>query len=426
MTDRIVLQSIEFSLANPNDPTEVTLVADACGVGLTMPTTSGRIVRFTEEFLQSYAHSLVGTPVNVMLNAAGETITGHSDSVVGTITRSIYDAATQKVRVFASLWRHYFPETVEQLVNLQKEGKLQVSCELHAIGNTDDQGVYTPTSGRFSGLGIVSQGADLNNRVLILAEALKTDVEALNVSKPITEPVVEPVAEPVTTAEFMPLSFEWASEQIADYLSTSAIPNATVVGTYNGAFYYDTDDARYKVPLSVDSDALVIGEPVKVNDDDPDEEIHLSWGSPTSSGGQNMPTEEEFAEIKASLETVTTEANDWKGKFEQLDATVTAERRVREAEQLSLSRLAEVEKIAPYTDDSLKQEHVELFKTSDDKTFEAIKRLMLAATEPKGGIASPATVPPTDPDADPGAAEAEKGLPKWREELLAIYGTPQE
>jgi hypothetical protein len=422
MTDRISIQAIEFSLSNPNDPTEMTLVADACGVGVTLPTGTGRIVRFTEEFLQKYAQSLVGTPVNVLLNTDGDGVTGHSDSVVGTITRAIYDAGTQKVRVFASLWRHYFPQTVEQLINLQKEGKLQVSCEIAAVGNTDDQGVYTPTSGRFTGMGIVSLGADLNNRVLILAEALKTDQEALSeVSKPTTtESVVEPVT--VTTTAIMPLSFEWAGEQIAEYLSNStAALNATVVGTYPNAFFYNaSDDSRFKVPFTVDTGGLTFGEPVKVDEVDSQESIILS------NGGQNMPTEEEFAEIKASLETVKTEANDWKGKYEQLETTVTAERRARESEQLSLTRLAEVEKIAPYTDDALKQEHLELFKTSDDKTFEAIKRLMLAATEPKGGIASPETVPASDPDADPGAVEAEKGLPAWRAELLATYGLPKE
>lgn len=409
---------VELSLTNPNDPSEVTLVADAVGVGLTGPTANGgRIVRFTEEFLRDYAHTLVGTPVNVLLSADEEGVTGHSTSVVGTITRAIYDSATQKVRIFASLWRHYFPSTVEQLVKLQADKKLQVSAELLAAGDTDAQGVYTPTRGKFSGLGIVNTGADFNNRVLILA-ALKDDVEALsNVSVPVAPPV--PTPEPVS-AEIIPMSYEWAGDQIAEHLSNTA-NSATVVGTFQDRFYFTTNDARYETSFTVDNERLVFGEPVKVNEG---ETPALEWGTPVSNGGLNMPTEEEFAEIKASLATATTEANDWKGKFETLEATVTAERRAQEADKLGSTRLSEIEKIAPYTDETLKQTHLELFKTVDDKAFDTIKTLMLAVAEPKGGIASPEQVPPADPDTDPGQAEADKNLETWRAEMLATFGTP--
>lgn len=131
---------------------------------------------------------------------------------------------------------------------------------------------------------------------------------------------------------------------------------------------------------------------------------------------------EELAEVQASLDRATAEAADWKSKYETLEASIREEREEREAEKKANDRIAEIEKISPYKDENLKTEHFELFKTADDKTFDAVKRLILATVEPKGGIASESGVEAQNEDADPVEAAASASLPKWREELQAMYG----
>lgn len=404
MRERIDLP-VEFSIIDPNDPTEVTLVADAVSVGVTGPTKEGRVVRFTEDFLSKYAGSLRGKPVNVELSGDGPT--GHSISVVGTIMHSHFDRTIGKIRIFAALWRHYYPATVEELINFHKDGKLQVSAELGVSdGDIDADGVLTPTQGSFTGLGIVRQGADFGNRVLILAEAMNADTEALN--------RVTTTADIPAQMNILPNSYEWAGNQIADYLANNT-SDATVTGTYDDRFYYSADDSLFEVKFSHVEDGLSFGEPVQVTESD------VTFYA-TDTGGQHMATETEIAEIKASLQAAETSATDYKEKFEALEAKIEAERAVAARDAIAATRLSEIEKIAPYTDEALKLEHAEIFKTADDKTFNALKMLLLAAAEPKGGIAPDASVPPVEDSDDPGAKEAEANLPKWREELLAQFG----
>lgn len=422
MQNRIFLP-IEASIVNPDDPSEVTMIADVSSVGVTRRTKNGQIINWTADILRGKAHTLVGKPVNVFLSDGRATT--HSKNVVGTIIESAFDETTQKLRVIASLWKHYFPETIEKLRELARGGELQVSVEFaYSHADTED-GVTTPTDGIFLGVGIVDTGADLQNKVLVLASALQSDMEAW--SKLENE---IPVGTEEETTEILPMSFEWAGEQIADFLSSRG-EEATVVGTYPSEFYYSNGNNTYQVPFTYTQSegSLKFGEPVSLSVGDTTSLPNTStliWGVAPAEESTKETNMEELAEVQASLVRVQAEADDWKSKYETLEASVKDEREEREAEKRANDRIAEIEKISPYKDETLKTEHFELFKTADDKLFDAVKKLIMASVEPKGGIASESGVEAQSEDADPVQAAASASLPKWREELLAAYGQPKE
>lgn len=408
---------IEASLVNPDDPTEVTLIADVSSVGITRPTATGRVVKWTPELLKAKARTLVGKPVNVFLEEGSPT--SHSRNVIGTILEAVFDEVTQKLRIVASLWRHYFPETVARLKELGPTG-FQVSVEFGMSSFEEEGGITEPKDGVFMGVGIVDQGADLGNKVWVLASALQSDLEAS--SKLENE---NPVVNEEETTEILPMSFEWAGDQIANFLSSRG-EEATVIGTFPDRFVYTTNsngnDSAYTVHMSLNGDTLTFGDPVSFEE-----------GSNNSSTIWIVPSQEpevknmeELAEVQASLARVQAEADDWKSKYETLHASVETAEKEREAEKRANGRLEEIEKIAPYEDASLKAEHFELFKTEDEKIFETVKKLILATVEPKGGIAPEGEVPATDENADPVLAQAVADLPQWREELKARYGLPKE
>lgn len=405
--DRITIP-VQASLLNPNDPSEVTLVADAVSVGVTLPARpNGRIIRWTPEVLRAHYQSMVGKPVNVMLSEDG--VSDHSFNVIGTITSSFWDETTQKIRVHASLWRHYFPETVSKLLQFFSEKKLQVSAEVFLDAITEEDGITTPNDISFAGLAIVHQGADLGNRVLVLAAALESDR-----SKLAQEETVEDY--PV-----LAYSYEWAGEQIASHLASEK-SEATVVGTFDSAFYVVDGGKRYRVGFAFDGERLDFEEPVEVAEDATETVNFASRNGAEEtedSGGQNMP---DIAELEASLSQAEATAEEWKVKFETLNAQTEADKAEQKRNEVGDKRLAEIEQIAPYKDAALKEEHRELFKAADDRTFEAMKNLVLAAAQPKGGITSDATIEPEVESDDPVAAEALKNLPKWREELKASFG----
>ena len=165
--DVLELERIEASLSNPDDPAEVTLVADVAGVGRTQRLATGQVLNWTPEMLRKFAPSLIGKPVNVDLDETGEP-GGHTRRVIGAITHAEFDESRQVVSVHAALWRHYFGATVARLKELG--ARLQVSMEFLMAQVTDNgDGSITPTEGEFSGLGIVRVGADPRNQVLLLA-----------------------------------------------------------------------------------------------------------------------------------------------------------------------------------------------------------------------------------------------------------------
>lgn len=418
MNDRVIIP-IEASLLNPDDPAEVTLVVDAVSLGTTLPLASGHVVTWDEAAMRAFADSFAGTPVNVLLSASGEA-TDHSDNVVGVVKNAVFDEASKKIRVFASLWRHYFPETVDTLKTLFKDKKLQASMEFLASKlRSNPDGTVTPEQGRFGGLGLVATGADLGNSVLLMASALKADTKES-----------EKVPEPITTAPVG--SYEWVSLQAAEWLANNVVTDSTsasVNGTYTNAIVYTqtsgTSSDTFRINYELTDNKLKFGEPVRVDPTFvPLEASRKDDQEPAISGVQNMPTEQEFTELKASrdaLETEVKELRETKTAYETLKASVEAKEKEAAAEKLADSRIEEIEKIKKYENTELKASHRELFKTADDKTFEGFKALIASTVELKGGISSESTAP-TDDGSDPVEAKAKENLGTWREEALAHLG----
>lgn len=411
MPDRINIP-IELSLADPDDPDIVNIVADAIGVGITdRNRATGHRINFTPEFLQQYARTLKGKPINVELK--DDSPSGHSTVVVGAIDSAAFDPGTNKVGIIGSLYRHYFPETVARLLELQKDRKLEVSAELSVTESDEEENdTVKPKVGWFGGLGIVDRGAYTGNKVHYLLQAYETDLEAKSLPKTTTE--IQTAPEPLAG------SFEWVGNQVAEFLANNTTGDPTITGTYTDTVWYTTQDSntndRWKVNFKQDGDSLKFGEPEQVSQEEP---VTPSVVNPESKG-QYMLTEDQIADLQASLKTAQDSATEYQTKFEALETQITTDRANRESERIALARLDEVDQIAPYTDEALKAEHLEIFKTADEKTFGAMKVLLAAAAEPKGGIAPGGKVP-TEPETETGEAEALAALPKWREELAAAY-----
>lgn len=163
--------TINASLVDPNDPTEVNVVAAVAGVGTTHRLSTGQIIKWTPEFLRAKAHTFIGKPVNINFNADDEA-TDHSRRAIGTIKTAEYDEEQETVMVNAALWGHYYPKTVEKVRKLYADKKLNVSMELSypkdtLVANSD--GSQTPTEGTFSGMGFVGTPGDPRSMVYLMA-----------------------------------------------------------------------------------------------------------------------------------------------------------------------------------------------------------------------------------------------------------------
>ncbi len=415
-----VLVPVMASLSNPNDPIELTMIADVSSVGVTKETASGYKVNWTPELLRAKAKSLVDKPVNVYLeenDPINGKPTGHTKEVIGTIGDADYDETLGKITARAVLWKHYYPETIRRLGELYASGGLQVSAEFDPFSYENEDGnVRRMTDGVFSGLAIVNEGADLGNRVRLFA-AYKKDTEA-NMTQP--------------NAEILPHSYEWLGDKISEYLAsklTKEDDKAVVNGTFPDSFRFTANDKRYSVNFEYTGDELKFSDPVEV---DPSDEVNLSIftvkkesAEPTISGELNMPTEAEFAELEAAKETAVSSAAEWESKFNALFAQVEAEKAAKAADELATTRLAEIETIAPYQDASLKEEHRALFAVADEKVFDAFKKMVTASAAPKKGIAGGEPIDDGEEDLDPVMAQAKKELPSWREEALAYAASLQ-
>lgn len=420
-----VLVPFRASFANPDDLSDVTLIAEPVSLGTTMRLQTGQIVTWTEERMREFAPSFVGMPVNVLLGSNG-TPTDHSLDVIGSITKAEYDENQKKIRVYASLWGHYYPETVKALKDLYKQPdhRLEVSMEFLASQlDINVDGSVTPIKGRFSGMGIVGGGADLGNSVLLLASALKADTgdkeEPVKVTTPIT-------AAPVGSFEWIALK---AAEHLANKGSVDKPYNANIVGTFTNTVVYKTDgNDTFRVDYSRENDNITFGEPVKVAETFVPLEGSRKDPEPNpKSGVMNMPDEKEFAELKASrdsLETEVKELREIKTQYTELKAQVDKDKAEKEQSLKASARVEELEKIRPYDDPKTKEAHLELLKTADDATFESLKRLFASMVELKGGIPSESQTPTPKEGEDPVKAEALKNLEAWKEELKASRSTP--
>lgn len=418
-----VLVPFKASFLDPTDHSDVTLIAEPVSLGTTMRLSTGQVVKWTEDRMREFAPTFVGAPVNVLLGSDGRP-TDHSQDVIGSITKAEYDENLKKIRVYASLWGHYYPETIQTLKELQKSSKIEVSMEfLAAHLDVNSDGSVTPTKGRFSGMGIVGGGADLGNSVLLLASALKADTGEKEEPQKVTTPVT---AAPVG-------SFEWIALKAAEHLANQGTVdkpyNANIVGTFTNTVVYKTDgNDTFRVDYSRENDNITFGEPVKVAETFVPLEASRQDAEPNpQSGVLNMPDEKEFAELKASrdsLETEVKELREIKTQFTELKAQVDKEKADKEMSLKASARVEELEKIRPYDDPKTKEAHLELLKTADDATFESLKKLFASMVELKGGISSEEVNKTPAGDEDPSKAEALKNLETWKAELKASHSTP--
>jgi hypothetical protein len=418
-----ILIPVEASFANPGDTAEVSMLVDVSKAGITRKTARGFKMHWTPEMLREKAKSLVGMPVNVALNEDGSRATGHSKNAIGSVTGVEYNEDQETLKAHLVLWKHYFPETVDKLGQLFMQNKLQVSAE-YGMNDYDEEEpqdgtpVYKPNDGRYTGIALVDDGADIGNRVLLMA-SYKKELEATE-EKPMDSII-------------LPNSYEWVGNKISEYLATKLTnedDNAVVVGTYPNAFFFTAKDKQYSVNFEYTGNELTFSDPVEV---DPKEEVNLSVftvkndsADNHNSGESDMPTEAEIAELEAAKETAETSAAEWEGKFNELKTQVDAKEAADKAAELANTRLAEIDTIAPYTDATLKEEHRQLFASADEKVFDAFKKMVAASAAPSKGIAGGDPIDDgADEDTDPVKAQAKKNLPKWREEALANFPQPE-
>ena len=378
--DVLELERIEASLTNPDDPAEVTLVAEVAGVGKTHRLASGQTLTWTPEALRKFAPSLIGKPVNVRLDrdATAEDDdsepTGHSTSVIGAITKSVYDEASQAVRVEASLWRHYFGSTVARLKNIGS--RLQVSIEMlysaaTAIANSD--GSITPTEGEFSGLGIVRVGADPRNRVLLLASLAEDEASR---------------EESVTDRKAIMARFE------------------------RFIFGEDAESNSDTPPVDEEADNKVID--ASQADADPEEDAALA----TELTDEQKAAER--AELLAEIQPQLDAAAAIKAERDALLAEKTEREQGAAKDALAASRAEELETILPVKTDAGKTRRLAAVRELDEAAYEALKAELVEAAEPKGGIHSDAEAHAAQDEPD-AAAEAELQA-KYRAEMHAAQG----
>lgn len=419
----------EASLKNPDDPAEVTLVADAVGVGKTHRLATGQIVTWTAEFLRAKAHTFIGKPVNIDLDEDGEA-TGHSRRAIGAVTQASFDERRQVITVHAALWLHYYPSTVTRIKELEAAGRLEVSMELIPEGEmlANEDGSVTPVDGEFTGLGIVRVGADPRNKVLLVAAIQEDEANAPMKIEEILDKVKEHFQLPVPqtpeqareerNAELSAAhegSFEWFSRRLAEHLSSRHTPDeyiwSSVIATYPKYAIFQEGEAYYRIEFSRKGRSIEFGEPVEVDPTYNEVDASAAWSAELSASTDedaNSPHQEEVQvtdtndELRASLRAeLEAELQPKLDRLAELEAA-EAERADRDAKDaIVASRTADLEKILPAKDDEARAKRGEQVRDLTDEAFEAVKAAYLEAAEVKGGIHSDADPSPErDEDAD--------------------------
>lgn len=462
MTERI---TVNASLVDPKDSTEVNLVAAAVGVGTTNRLASGQKIKWTADFLRANVGSFVGKPINVMITEMPKgktTATGHTRKVVGAIKDAIFDEERQEAIVTGSLWPHYFPKTVSQIRDLYKHKDLNVSMEFSYEPGTlqaNEDGSESPTQGGFSGMGIVDKPGDPRSMVYLLAalkddEAQAQEVSAVSVVKELIsrlkksfdleEAEAESEEEEEETETTGALaheaeaahegSYEWIRRAIQDHLvaASGGMAYCEVIATYsNYAIYKDGDD-YFRIDFKRSGGQLNFGEPQAV-----DPVYQPTAKASTEEGGDtpvddtgtlnqgeisNMTPEEaqaakdEIAQLQASLNDANKTLADMKAAQDARDAEDSANKRADE-------RMAEVEKILPVKED-LKAGLRESLKTLDDAAYEVLKANFASAKTIAAGIAPGDEI--ENPDPTPGTKDSqevpEAAMKQFQAEAMAWSG----
>lgn len=401
--DNLSLETLEASIANPNDQFEVDLIADVASVGITDELyKGGKKIDWTEETLAATADSLIGMPINLKFvdERTGE-IDPHSTTVIGRVSDVTFDRARKKLLAKGKLWKHYFPDTIKALNDMYADDqkKPQTSIEFNPTeAEYPSEGVIRPLAGRFSGLGIVNKGADRGNFVHLLASAKK---EEANMK----------MEESRTKGVPLPGTFEWIGENLVTHLNASAsttdYSDMNVVGTYPDRAVWYSNNTYYMTPYTIDRTSIEFGDTIEVEQD------FKPLSAATEKSEDTPPTEPQKEAIKPMAEINETElealkasakrTSDLEKELETLkasakqleddlqvanDKVAEAEKREEDArlEKLAAARIEEVEKIQKYESAEDRKEAAESFKTMDEKTFEFVKKTLQAAAAPKGGV----------------------------------------
>jgi hypothetical protein len=410
--NELVAQALEASLANREDKYEIDLVADVASVGITRPTKgTDRKIEWKADVLEATAESLVGMPVNLKLNIDDEgnaTTENHTNTIVGRVTEAYFDKARNKMLGKAKLWKHYFPETMQELGKMFDKGKVQTSVEFMpskmSVSENDPE-ADTPLEGRFIGLGITDDGADTGNFVYLLASAKK-------------EEAAKKLEEARQGGTPLPGSYEWIGEQVVTHLTASAsqddYKNKNILATYSDRTVWEENGTFYQIPYTIDRTSIKFGDILEVEQDfkplsasivEPDhepKEADKPMAEISDTELQSLKASASEAEtLKTELAALRASATENEAKLEEATTKLReAEEREEESrlEKLAASRMEEVEKIQKYDDADTKKDDLETFKTLDDKAFNMFKRALSASAAPKGGVANDGDAPKGEED----------------------------
>lgn len=458
--------TLEASLVNPSDSTEVNVVAAVAAVGNTHRLASGQIIKWTPDFLREHAQDFIAKPVNIRFDPKTMKATGHSRFVVGAIKEAHYDEARQAIMVTAALWEHYDPKVVAEVRKLYAQGDLHVSMELKYPKDTlqaNADGSYTPTAGTFSGMGFVGKPGDPRSMVYLMAELAKEEER----ENPVNEVLKELAARILGThqeeveefdaqaqddinAELSAAhegSFEWLGRAIQEHLSAGKDPNVPapysyVIATYPNYAIYQEGADYFRIDYKRSGDKLNFGEPQEVDPvyqrtasasaeeggvDPVDNTGTLNLGEEQRMSEQTQEdlqaAQAQNAELKASLDAMSEKLSELTATIEARDKA-DADRAAEEAATAKANdRMAELDKIVPIKDE-LKAGLLDNLKVIDDPAYEALKASFAASAELRGGIAPGETIENPDPTpAKSGNKVSEADLKLFAEEAKDQFGT---
>lgn len=456
---------VDASLVNPEDTTEVNVVAAVAAVGTTHRLSTGQRINWSAEFLRAHAKDFIGTPVNIRLKTdpTGKVkASDHSRDPIGAIKEAYFDEEKQAIIATASLWEHYRPSTVQQMRKLYKDGDLHVSMEFkYPEGSlqANEDGTHTPTAGKFSGMGFVGQAGDPRSMVYLMAalekdENSQQETVVADVIKEIgarllgktteEEPEFDEQKQNDLNAELSAAhegSFEWTARRLQEHLSAGRdVDNPAyhyVIATHpNHAIYQDGED-YFRINFKRSGDKLDFGEPQKVNPvyqetakasaEASGEQPADETGNPSQGDKDTMTVtpEEALAAAKTENDALKAAFDQMKLSFDEMKAGIDAREASDKEKALADTRFAELDKIAPVKEE-VKAALYESLKKLDDAGYEAVKSAFAAIPdEAKAGIDPTPVI--ANPDEPTGKPKNEQDVPKakldaFAEEAKAQFG----
>jgi hypothetical protein len=454
--------SIDASLVNPNDNTEVNVVLSAAGVGTTHKLASGHVIKWTPDILRAKAHTLVGKPVNVQLDASGKA-TGHTRKVVGAVKEAHYDEATETVIATTALWGHYDPSTVKQLKALYAKEDLHPSMEYSFPEGTlidNGDGTETPTDGEFSGLGFVGKSgdpramvylmaaldeADEHNRESSLNEVIKEIVARLSGAQPEAQTSSNQDDLNAEIAAAHDGSFEWIARKVQEHLAAGQSEDSPsyhyMIATYPNYAIYQEGADYFRLDFKRSGDKLNFGEPQAV---DP---VYQPTAKASAEEGGIEPAEDtgttsqgdtkdmsDTAEVQASeaLAAATAQLTALQASLDAANATLDemkTKEQAREAADaantLADSRMSELEKIVTINEEA-KAALRENLKSLDDAAYEVVKATFSSSADIAAGIAPGATIENPDPTGTDTKTVPAAEMEKLQKEAQAQFGSGQK